>query len=437
MRNPTTHKFLAWAGPTSVLFIGGCLALVATFAQTYDGVKNWAQRLFDQWWPVVSAPWFLIVGTVVICAYIWALVRTGQEPKPKPKSGIWLYGEGLEHVKVSREASGPFEAKFFPLPEYDGLVDQVIAAKDQSNKVAIERRMSVETWVPLDEAVRYLAKRSQWGTTQKPTDPHLPTNVGIQLRDALVCGDLTARGRQYHVLKGGIKDPPMHPLMPIPISFWQTAVIQAYWPLQGRVQSIASRGVESVVRKGDHEGMHDVRLNRPQLEALWPPQSNDAQGLLGQYTDQHWSVQDEIALEGRRRGEQESGYEKEAAWQMAADQTRAIERDVSLSEALTYHVEGKWGCRYFDSVAAGRSPDGLALTQAIQLAYDGKLTIWGKRSESGVYELIPKDFWASHHIDNFSLWREHAVTTANSASAQGPRYFDLMVSRAQVERVLR
>ena len=155
------------------------------------------------------------------------------------------------------------------------------------------------------------------------------------------------------------------------------------------------------------------------------------------YTDPQWSVQDELALEGRRREEQENGYDREAAWQFAADQARAIERDVSLSEALTYNVEGKWGCRYFDSVKAGRNPDAEPLTLAIQLAYDGKLTIWGKRSEAGVYEVIPKDFWASHHIDNFSLWREHAVTTAHPASVQGPRYFDLMVSRAQAEEVLR
>lgn len=273
MRNPATHKFLAWAGPTSVLFVGGCLALVASLAQTYDGVKNWAQKLFDQWWPIVSAPWFLIAGVVVICAYIWALVWTGQERKSA--SGVRLWGHGLEHLKVSSGASSPLETAFFPLPRNKGPVDQIIAAKERSNEAAIERRLSGEQWVSLDNAVRYLASGSQWGAEQNHADPHFPTKLGIQLRDALACGDLAARGREYHVLRGGITDPPLHPLRPIPSDFWERATIEAYWPLQGRVQSVASRGVESVVRKSDHDGMHDVCFSRRELEALWPVTSHN------------------------------------------------------------------------------------------------------------------------------------------------------------------
>ncbi len=33
---------------------------------------------------------------------------------------------------------------------------------------------------------------------------------------------------------------------------------------------IARHGAENVARKGDHEGMHDIRLDQRQVEALWP-----------------------------------------------------------------------------------------------------------------------------------------------------------------------
>lgn len=143
----------------------------------------------------------------------------------------------------------------------------------------VQNTAARSAWIALDDAIRYLAKGSQWGAEQKQHDPHLSVNLGILMRDALACGELTARGRKFHVLRGGIKDPPLHPLIPIPRDFWEQSSLDAYWPLQGRVQTIASRGVENVVRKGDHQGMHDLRLNRDELEALWPPLQNvlDAQ----------------------------------------------------------------------------------------------------------------------------------------------------------------
>jgi hypothetical protein len=78
MRHPTTHTFLKWFGPSVVVFVGGCIGLVATLAQTYPRVKDWAEREFDQWWPIVTAPWFLVASVVAIAAYIWAVVWTSQ-----------------------------------------------------------------------------------------------------------------------------------------------------------------------------------------------------------------------------------------------------------------------------------------------------------------------------------------------------------------------
>lgn len=72
------HEFLKWAGPTIVLFCGGCVGLVAALAQSYPRVKEWGQIRFDQWWPIVTAPWFLFAAALVIAAYVWALLWTGQ-----------------------------------------------------------------------------------------------------------------------------------------------------------------------------------------------------------------------------------------------------------------------------------------------------------------------------------------------------------------------
>lgn len=77
MRHPTTFKFLSRAGPTLVVFVGGCLGLVGSYAQSYTGVRDWGQKQFEQLWPILSAPRFIATGGVAICAYIGALLYTG------------------------------------------------------------------------------------------------------------------------------------------------------------------------------------------------------------------------------------------------------------------------------------------------------------------------------------------------------------------------
>jgi hypothetical protein len=135
----------------------------------------------------------------------------------------------------------------------------------------LEGRESKPSWVPLDQAIRYIVSKSQWGVDHDQKDPNFYVNLGIHIRDALACGDMTARGRKFHTLRGGIKDPPLHPLIPIPRDFWEDAFIDTWWPLHHGVsaQTIARRG-GSTVKKGDHEGMHDIRLDQREVETLWP-----------------------------------------------------------------------------------------------------------------------------------------------------------------------
>lgn len=107
MRHPTTHTFLKWAGPTVVAFCGGCVGLIAALASSFPRVRPWAEREFDLWWPVVSAPLFMVLSLVVICAYIAALVYTGQAV-PAPKTGL----SGLKPMtRRERRADDAFRKK--------------------------------------------------------------------------------------------------------------------------------------------------------------------------------------------------------------------------------------------------------------------------------------------------------------------------------------
>jgi hypothetical protein len=66
----------------------------------------------------------------------------------------------------------------------------------------------------------------------------------------------------------------LHPLVPIPKDFWEEGRIEAYYSLSGVAQNIAGRPATNTVRKGDLEGLHDIRINQRQLEILWPPRQS-------------------------------------------------------------------------------------------------------------------------------------------------------------------
>lgn len=126
-------------------------------------------------------------------------------------------------------------------------------------------------WVPLDDAVRYIARVSTWGHDQDHADPNFSIRVLILMRDALRCGDIRARGRKFHTLHGGIKNPPLHSLEPIGQEFWEGVHIEAYWALNGTAAEVGGRRDGNAVKKGAYEGMHDVVLDARALVALWPP----------------------------------------------------------------------------------------------------------------------------------------------------------------------
>ena len=127
----------------------------------------------------------------------------------------------------------------------------------------------VEQWLPIDDAVKYLADYPI-PDTLLIFDPNFPIRISNALKDRLVCEDLRARGRYFHVLHGGIQEPPLHPLKPIKPEEWEGGHVEAYFVLQGVFRQIASGQHGNVVRTGDHEGYHDVVVSLNDLKDIWP-----------------------------------------------------------------------------------------------------------------------------------------------------------------------
>ena len=78
-----------------------------------------------------------------------------------------------------------------------------------------------------------------------------------------------------------------------------------------------------------------------------------------------------------------------------------------------------------------------------QLAYDGKLPIWGKKFAGDTWRPIPPAFWADHQLDWFGYLKgtpEDLKTTAAGAypgdkSGMQHTWSELMTSKAKVEEL--
>ena len=203
MRYPATHSFLKWFGPTLVLSIGGCVGLVAALAQPYAGVKDWGQKQFDQWWPIVSAPGFLLALAIIIAAYIWALVWTGTPRRynydiGKLNEGLGSALLGLSHPKlaIDRNSASAARTKALLGPDFETLDDRVARQKSEKAEAArqaiitdAERQRAtppVATWWPLHQALNYLVYASSWATRRT----RLP--VGMTLKDASLSNSWSA-----------------------------------------------------------------------------------------------------------------------------------------------------------------------------------------------------------------------------------------------------
>ena len=108
-------------------------------------------------------------------------------------------------------------------------------------------------------------------------------------------------------------------------------------------------------------------------------------------------------------------------------------RDVSLSEGLAFATFGEWGKTFYDAVTAGLVPSNEPLMRFRQLAHDGALLAWGKRSENGIFQLIPNEHWIDHNVEWFDLLRGTARTENATHTTPDP-FLEIMVSRVQFEK---
>jgi hypothetical protein len=127
--------------------------------------------------------------------------------------------------------------------------------------------------------------------------------------------------------------------------------------------------------------------------------------------------------------------------------TFVVERDVLLYDAIIRMFTGDWDRpipldrEIFDLDREGFERLGdLVISTVRQLAYDGRLTVWGRQYATGVLKVIPKEFWEHGAVDWFDFLRREpremvAKVEGAHATAWGPPWKELMVSKAQVEAI--
>lgn len=109
-------------------------------------------------------------------------------------------------------------------------------------------------------------------------------------------------------------------------------------------------------------------------------------------------------------------------------------RDVAVSEAIAYLVVQEWEKSFLDvakDINAAKLYDDF-----LQAAADGTVPVWGKKTNHGVYEPIPREFWYENRIEWFGLLKKSAHTESSKHSFKGDSYQALMTSRAAVESLV-
>ena len=111
---------------------------------------------------------------------------------------------------------------------------------------------------------------------------------------------------------------------------------------------------------------------------------------------------------------------------------REPKRDIGLAEALAYAELKEWGRSFFEAASSEKNVANEHLSRFRQLAHDGLLTVWGKRSENGVFQIIPKEHWLDHNLEWFDLLRGNSRTENVSRTEPHP-YSEIMVCKAEFE----
>ena len=194
-------------------------------------------------------------------------------------------------------------------------------------------------------------------------------------------------------------------------------------------------GLARAIHGGDPEPLTQPRFKQPPFfEAI----SRRSIPTIG---PQQPPVEDMIAAASgdlqQRIDEAQDGYSEEFDWYAAKREGRTkIVRDKSLGEALAYSGLGHWGKQFVDAAAHGIGAANVPLKKFEQLAYDGRLHVWGKSDQhSDFYEEIPREHWKKNQVEWFDLLRGMPRTEPRGQTGDPP-YYDLMVSRAEFEEAM-
>ncbi|SNT49710.1 protein of unknown function [Tardiphaga sp. OK246] len=121
---------------------------------------------------------------------------------------------------------------------------------------------------------------------------------------------------------------------------------------------------------------------------------------------------------------------------------RLVERDVWLADAIARAFRGEWKRVNVDltgpGIGVGESQRlyDLVTNDIRQLAYDGKLPVWGKRHNSDLWEPIDREFWKDNQVNYMSIIEDHPAKIRVQRAADHKRndeWESLMTSWQMVE----
>ena len=468
MRCPAIHTFLKWAGPSFVVFVGGCIGLVAALAQSFPGVQTWAERRFDHWWPIVTSGWFLVSAALIICAFIVALIWTGQPTSPD-KPGLWVLGTGSFRVEDAAPDTSRPQRSFHPSEAESAPPQPEPLFPERAERPALAKR---DPKPAADDAPPLLFSGFvEAKDTPQKDHTAIRVNVRNQSRETLI--GLVARLVRAEPALGSLDGAINLPLVletKARLDRLRNPKINEQPPQQGfdlhpksekqiEVVWLHSRGaLEGYITHQDGETSFlfveslDLQI---EVTGAGEPITAVVRINIDYNNNQEWTVSfiPEAAL--RADGKGSMGRREIAAVAQAlddqineddektlerlgailppdkmADIRAARTRDVTLAEALGYAAYGKWGKPFhgtFMNLGFGPNINDL-LDEFTVLAADGTLTLWGKESASGVYRRVPKT-----HREGRLLTTTDAVGAAQIAGGAEP-YRSLMLNRAEVER---
>lgn len=324
-----------------------------------------------------------------------------------------------------------------------------------------------DQWMPFHEALRHLVYESQWGAKQPTVNDAIEFDkiVAPEVRERLARGEIAARG------KLGLDNDALHRATePIPQAFWVNAFLQPHGEI---AMADGDRSFASTAGGSSGPAYRAIILRQQDVERVWPAHVIKGPTSLSHAVEHvrarietEKPLVDRLSQEARERSayemrkltggigdpvafgarlldddanleETQNGYSDEWNWRVAKQEGRTkIERDKPLGEALAYTGLGRWGGRFSDAAAQGIGAANVPLKKFEQLAYDGRLHVWGKSEQHrDLYEEIPREHWKNNQVEWFDLLRGKPKTEPRGQTSDLP-YFDLMVSRAEFEEAL-